>query len=431
MKTLYIDNYKGFVDTYIPFGDVNFLVGNNSTGKTSVVNLITLISNPNFWMNPIFNTDTIEMGYYDDIVNKKAVDQSFFSIGAEYQQGETPDFYLARFRQQNEIPTLMEYQVSHDGYTICISIENNVAKCQAYKSDLVDFAAWVKLEEATEFGDEITIKFPENTAPPLGFLFNFLENKIDELQKKEKSDDVMSSHLKSIILDTMQDDLKSFAPIRAKAQRNYDSFKQAFNKEGEHVPVKLKDIFSSNKNKKYSNIQKTIVEFGKDSGLFDDICIETYANKNAAPFSVAVVYDDMQLNLVNVGYGVSQVIPLVVDMATRRSTWFCMQQPEVHLHPKAQAAFGEYVYNSYFESNNKFIIETHSDYMINRFRYCLSKPARLKRKKPTGQILFFERQNCHNMVTVIKLNNKGEFLDDLPKSYNDFFIDENLKMLGF
>ena len=40
MKTLYIDNYKGFVDTYIPFEDVNFLVGNNSTGKTSIVNLI-------------------------------------------------------------------------------------------------------------------------------------------------------------------------------------------------------------------------------------------------------------------------------------------------------------------------------------------------------------------------------------------------------
>ena len=67
MKTLYIDNYKGFVDTYIPFEDVNFLVGNNSTGKTSIVNLITLISNPSFWMNPNFNTETIEMGYFDDI----------------------------------------------------------------------------------------------------------------------------------------------------------------------------------------------------------------------------------------------------------------------------------------------------------------------------------------------------------------------------
>lgn len=431
MKTLYIDNYKGFVDTYIPFEDVNFLVGNNSTGKTSVVNVITLISSPNFWMNPIFNTDAIEMGYYDDIVNKKAVDQSFFSIGAEFQQNDTPDFYLARFGQQNGIPVLKEYQVSHGGYTIIITIEKNVAICQAFKSDIVDFAEWVKLEEAVEFGDKITIKFPENTTPPLGILFNFLETKIDELQKKEKSEDVMSSHLKSIILDTMQDDLKAFAPIRAKAQRNYDSFKQAFNKEGEHIPVKLKDIFSSNKNKRYTNIQKKIVDFGKESGLFDNICIESYANKIAAPFSVGVVYDDMQLNLVNVGYGVSQVMPLVVDMATRRNTWFCMQQPEVHLHPKAQAAFGEYVYNSCFESYNKFIIETHSDYMINRFRYCLSKPAKVKRKKPVGQILFFERSGGNNHVSIIKLNNKGEFVDEIPENYNKFFIDENLKILGF
>ena len=69
--------------------------------------------------------------------------------------------------------------------------------------------------------------------------------------------------------------------------------------------------------------------------------------------------------------------------------------------------------------------------MINRFRYCLSKPAKVKRKKPVAQILFFERQSGNNRVTVIKLNNKGDFKDELPESYNDFFIDENLKMLGF
>lgn len=431
MRTLYLDNYKGFIDTYIPFEDVNFLVGNNSTGKTSVVNLITLISNPSFWMNPIFNTDAIEMGYYHDIVNKKAEDQSVFSIGAEYEQGEIPDFYLARFGQQNGIPVLKEYQTSHDGYTICIEIDKNVAICQAYRSNKVDFAEWVNLDDAEEIGDRISVNFPENTTPPLGVLFNLLENKIEKLQSQKAENDVMTKHLQSIILDTMQDDLKSFAPIRAKAQRNYDSFRQVFNKEGEHIPVKLKDIFSSNKSKKYINIQKKIVDFGRESGLFDGISIETYTNKTAGPFSVGVVYDDMQFNIVNVGYGVSQVIPLVVDMAIRRGTWFCMQQPEVHLHPKAQAAFGEYVYNSFFDSYNKFIIETHSDYMINRFRYCLSKPAKLRRRKPVGQILFFERQGGNNKVSVIKLNNKGEFVDDLPVGYNNFFIDENLKLLGF
>lgn len=431
MKTLYIDNYKGFVDTYIPFEDVNFLVGNNSTGKTSIVNLITLISNPSFWMNPNFNTETIEMGYFDDIVNKKAEEQSMFSVGAEYQQGDTPDYYLARFCQHNGIPVLKEYQTSHDGFTICIDIDKNVANCQAYKSNRVSFSEWIDLSEEDEFGEKITLNFPDNTTPPLGILINILENKMDSLQSPNEEGSARLKHLQSIILDTMQDNMKAFAPIRAKVQRNYDSFRQVFSKEGEHIPVKLKDIFGSNKGKKNKNIQMKIVDFGKESGLFDDISIESYTRKSAGPFSVGVVYDDMQLNIVNVGYGVSQVIPLVVEMAIRRGTWFCMQQPEVHLHPKAQAAFGEYVYNSFFDSNNKFIIETHSDYMINRFRYCLSKPARLKKKKPVGQILFFERLGGTNHISIIKLNNKGEFVDEIPENYNKFFIDENMKILGF
>ena len=40
---LYIENYKGFDKTYIPIEDINFLVGDNSTGKSTVMDLLYLI----------------------------------------------------------------------------------------------------------------------------------------------------------------------------------------------------------------------------------------------------------------------------------------------------------------------------------------------------------------------------------------------------
>ena len=40
---LYIDNYKGFDKALIPIADVNFLVGENSTGKSTVMDLLYLI----------------------------------------------------------------------------------------------------------------------------------------------------------------------------------------------------------------------------------------------------------------------------------------------------------------------------------------------------------------------------------------------------
>ena len=68
MRTLYLDNYKGFVKTFIPFLDVNFFVGENSTGKTAVLNLLNILSSPKFWISPEFNNETVELGYFDEIV---------------------------------------------------------------------------------------------------------------------------------------------------------------------------------------------------------------------------------------------------------------------------------------------------------------------------------------------------------------------------
>jgi predicted ATP-dependent endonuclease of OLD family len=47
---LFVDNFRGFQDTCIPITDVNFLVGENSTGKTSMLSLIKLFSGPDFFM---------------------------------------------------------------------------------------------------------------------------------------------------------------------------------------------------------------------------------------------------------------------------------------------------------------------------------------------------------------------------------------------
>jgi predicted ATPase len=75
------------------------------------------------------------------------------------------------------------------------------------------------------------------------------------------------------------------------------------------------------------------------------------------------------INLVDVGYGVSQVLPIIVDAIREppRST-FLLQQPEVHLHPRAQAELGSFLGALAKQQQKRFIIETHSDYMIDRIR---------------------------------------------------------------
>ena len=46
---IFVDNFRGFRDTCIPITDVNFLVGENSTGKTSILGLLKLLAGPRFF----------------------------------------------------------------------------------------------------------------------------------------------------------------------------------------------------------------------------------------------------------------------------------------------------------------------------------------------------------------------------------------------
>lgn len=66
----------------------------------------------------------------------------------------------------------------------------------------------------------------------------------------------------------------------------------------------------------------------------------------------------------------------------------CYPTALVHLHPKAQAALGEVLFNLSILENKKFIIETHSDYMIDRFRISCRK----SKKSIKTQVLFLNVQ---------------------------------------
>jgi predicted ATPase len=166
--------------------------------------------------------------------------------------------------------------------------------------------------------------------------------------------------------------------------------------------------------------------FGEESGLFSTVDAHTFGSDPSAPFEVLVQISGIPLNISNVGYGVSQVLPVVVEMLTRpKGHWFAIQQPEVHLHPRAQAALGELIHFLVTDLGHRYLIETHSDHLVDRFRLRVSKTG-----KPTdSQVLFFERTAEGNVVFPLNIDSKGRYPYDQPPSFRRFFLDEELSLL--
>ena len=79
-------------------------------------------------------------------------------------------------------------------------------------------------------------------------------------------------------------------------------------------------------------------------------------------------------NLADLGFGTSQVLPIVVAInQMAKGSLFTVSQPETHLHPEVQAQLADYFVRLATEREMQFIIETHSEYLINRLRLLVAE----------------------------------------------------------
>lgn len=414
---LYVDNYKGFTDTFIPIKNVNFFVGENSSGKTSILKLLEVMSSNSFWFNPEFNNSEIELGYFSEIVNQAAADKSYFSIGIYYDEEKQEDkyngFIWLKFKEEDSTPVISEFKfISNNKSIWCYSAKDNVIKYRTKHIEQgIPFADWIHDFDGFEDAECIKPSFGKNL--PFGILCSILEECANGLEQS-------STH--GLRMPLPYNRFIWIAPIRAKAKRWYESYKLSYSSEGEHIPLLLRKTLSGTTTK-VKNFVESMNYFGQESGLYDSIEIKD--GKKDAPFAMYVNYGKLSVNITNVGYGVSQVLPLVVELLTSNKDSFAIQQPEVHLHPKAQAAFGEFIFKVATENKNRLILETHSEYMINRFRHAVSN----SRKKTESQILLFKRDSEGSHVFEIPINSKGKMEGDYICDYLEFFMDEELKLM--
>ncbi|MEI9863489.1 MAG: AAA family ATPase [Limisphaerales bacterium] len=219
------------------------------------------------------------------------------------------------------------------------------------------------------------------------------------------------------------------APVRTKPRRTYDGTKKAFSSEGDHTPYLLKKHLSSKASA--NRFRDLITDLGRDSHLFEDIKIRRFGRGDSSPFEVQVKLGGLALSISNVGYGVSQILPILAEAVTRpHNTVFHIQQPEVHLHPRAQAALGNLFYLLAREEQKSFVIETHSDFLIDRYRDALRSDNGDPSKKVDTSVLFFSRKKARNVAREMCFNLNGEYPNDQPKEFREFFIQEQMRTLG-
>ncbi|MFA9396320.1 MAG: AAA family ATPase [Halodesulfovibrio sp.] len=166
----------------------------------------------------------------------------------------------------------------------------------------------------------------------------------------------------------------------------------------------------------YERLNKVVNNWLKKLGVSVN-----YKKLNSTLSVIEARHDNIPLDVTDVGFGISQVLPvLLYSVWADRNELILIEQPEIHLHPKAQADLVDFFIER--SKDNRFIIETHSEAFLRRLRrriaeYDLESGQGVSYENVA--ICNFERneENGRLCVNNQKISPTGEF--EWPKGFRD------------
>ena len=398
----------------IPIRPFTILVGENSSGKSTVLAMLAAISDYDAPFAIDFNREPYELGGFDNIASRDGatdIRPPEFVVGYDIPQragSATKASVRASFSSNNGVPALRYLEGTSDAGTLVLTLQGGRIRGSMTLPDDGD---------GHEFDQPLPAPFPDSAN---WLLVSLVERSVASAERLSKVFALNETLFRSLPRT------RSLAPIRSKPQRTHDRLRNDFQPEGSHVPYLLKAKLAERTTRDRTALIQSVAHYGRESGLFESIKIRQLGDSSGDPFQLHVETGGLQSNLADVGYGVSQVLPVVVEsLITDIWRRIIIQQPEVHLHPKAQAALGSFFARIVAKERKSFVVETHSDYFLDRVR----KEVANRTLKPSDvQILYFERTAGSTRLYPLSLDAMGN-VQQAPASYRQFFIDEELGLL--
>ena len=483
LDNITLENFKSFKKLEdLKVKPITILCGTNSCGKSSILQSILMLKqtfegkNPN--QNLLLNGRFVKLGYFTDLIHKKLTSNevSFdlcFDISHLLQQkrGRGYAYFVLREilgRSMNDLKTqyLIDYkvtlkaiseknyennylqpiQVSFASIKIIgqtnkgrkelssisfknISEDNYLVKWDNFQGGFFSSSEQQHLEKGKA---ELLVKFsnllPVSIAPT---------NK-DQTFRNDL--DFIMSRLNDLFKIIFQS-YTYLGPLRGEPEREYiyrDEIVEIGTK-GENAAY----LFSAEQDNLLSN--HFFYEESKDGFIklpqidiksavtkwLDLMKINNFNSKTINKIIylnlAASKYDETQVGIADVGFGVSQIFPIVLEgLRMDQGGTLLLEQPEIHLHPNLQMMMSDY-FISLALSRKNVIVETHSDHVINRLVRRIVEDGSSTLKNLIGIYFFKPSENGTQFEEVQIDDMKG--VVNWPVDFFDQTANEQMKIM--
>lgn len=381
-------------------------------------------------------------GVYEAVQDESEKAYQAFSEPMRYRTNHYPgenDFKVAESNPEFKNGVLSIYRSIVDTYK-----QEGSYKLSTVVRRLVDLSKNFSLDKATalysEFDslrqDTLSRRFSERKQEFVEILRN---NRADDYQLTAVplpdaiafSADLMKSFFATKVkyLGPLRDEPKPVYPIAGNSEPNDIGFK------GEYTAA----VLDTNKNTlinyyptdsiPYNDREHSIKNVKLQDAVLDWLSYmgigEKYATEDKGKLGhelrISTTGSSHLHDLTHVGVGVSQVLPiLVLALLAESGSTLIFEQPELHLNPRVQTRLGDF-FASQLLLGKQCIIETHSEYIVNRLRFLTSESDDGKISEEL-KMYFVEKSEQGSTYRLVEMTKSG-----IIKDWPDGFFDESEK----
>lgn len=482
--TLELRNYRAFKESRLfPIAPLTCLVGANSSGKSSIISALLLLKQSierdvvavrgsPLTLNGVYCT----LGNFSDVVfGNNESEQIEFTISipigivkSHHEKSSGPivamdipqsplmqprpwylrrgffdpvDLRMAKEDDMIEIslcfsddqpfgPSLSEFRVSHSRVGSARFVRTIKGERQQHWRSYV-------------YGlprKSVYLEFNRYNFLPRIFLRDRGETKGEKQSTREF---VRSTAMALSSLETMLAESYAIGPFRTSPERTYNFGGFGSTKGGGSGERTVDLLITENLLSPNSSPLLSAVSYWlKHLGLASKLDIDTIS-KEVRLFALSLKHGRSvhAANIADMGYGLSQILPVIVQgLLMRPGGIYMVQQPELHLHPDAQAALADF-FLFLASKGIRVVAETHSEYLLIRLRRRLAegqvKPAGKHRSAfstfavrsdDVAILLTEQKKGAGSAVKRLTMNVNFQ-LENMPEGFMNQAMEDRLALL--
>ena len=395
LRRLELENFKGWKRLDLELAPITLLFGTNSSGKTGVLQSLLLLkqtdrgSDPRQHMNFGDERNLADFGSYQDLVFGHNVENTV-GVGLTWKLSQS-DVSIFMLDLQDTVDNEF-HEAEHAillNYDVLWRLKGDIfierlgysAQSESYGETEEHFIRLERVEDGkyrvhlsdsfkvedgyghTETPSDKELADPDIVDPP-GSCYLIPYSLVPlNLSRAVR----LAPHFFNFEFEGLMRQLFYLGPLRQYPKRYY----QWTGEMKSHVVEidgadTIATLISSERDDK--TLQNDVSDWLRELNLVEAFDVKP-TDKNNRFYEVTVNVDGVKSALVDVGFGVSQVLPVIALLFSVPSgSIVLLEQPELHLHPNAQSLLADLFLHVASERGVQLLVESHSEHLLRRFQ---------------------------------------------------------------